>query len=142
LISGSRELIGQAVANLIDNALKYGCPINVWRDGKCVVPEIEVAASRHGEAIRIAVADRGPGIGVADRMRVLDRFVRLENSRSRPGSGLGLSLAAAVARLHNGTLRVEDHEPGLKVVIELPAATQIAALPAPAPVLMAPGAVV
>jgi signal transduction histidine kinase len=75
-------------------------------------------------------------------MRVLDRFVRLENSRSRPGSGLGLSLAAAVARLHNGTLRVEDHEPGLKVVIELPAATQIAALPAPAPVLMAPGAVV
>jgi signal transduction histidine kinase len=139
LIAGSRELIGQAVANLIDNALKYGCPSNVLRDGKCVVPEIEVTAIRQGEKIHIAVADRGPGIGIADRARVLDRFVRLENSRSRPGSGLGLSLAAAVARLHNGTLRVEDHEPGLKVVIELPAAVQPAVLPTPAPALVAPG---
>ncbi|HEY4847146.1 MAG TPA: ATP-binding protein, partial [Methylocella sp.] len=52
----------------------------------------------------------------------LDRFVRLENARSRPGSGLGLSLAAAVARLHNGSLRIEDNEPGLRVVIRLPAA--------------------
>jgi signal transduction histidine kinase len=140
-IEGSRELIGQAVANLIDNALKYGCPINVMREGKCVVPEIDVAAERHDAVIRISVADRGPGIGAADRTRVLDRFVRLENSRSRPGSGLGLSLAAAVARLHNGTLKVEDNMPGLKVVIEVPLAAHAAALlpPAPVPALAPPG---
>ncbi len=140
-IEGSRELVGQAVANLIDNALKYGCPTNIIRDGKCVMPEIEVLASRHSETIQIAVADRGPGIGVADRKRVLDRFVRLENSRSRPGSGLGLSLAAAVARLHNGSLRLEDHDPGLKVVIDLPAVAQRALpLASQAPALPSPDA--
>jgi len=138
-VAGSRELIGQAVANLIDNALKYGCLANGTRDGKSTVPEIKITAMRHGPTIAISVADRGPGIGIADRQRVLDRFVRLENSRSRPGSGLGLSLAAAVARLHNGTLRVEDNETGLRIVIEVPASAEAAALPAPMPALAAPG---
>jgi signal transduction histidine kinase len=72
--------------------------------------------------IEIAVSDRGPGIAEKDRLRVLGRFVRLENARSQPGSGLGLSLAAAVARLHNGSLRIEDNRPGLRAVISLPAA--------------------
>ncbi len=139
IIEGSRELIGQAVANLIDNALKYGSPINASRDGICMAPEICVTAHRSGETIEIIVADRGPGIALSDRTRVLDRFVRLENSRSRPGSGLGLSLAAAVARLHGGTLRVDDNAPGLKVVIQLPAAAHLLALPAPMPALAAPG---
>jgi signal transduction histidine kinase len=139
MIEGSRELIGQAVANLIDNALKYGCSNTLLRDGQCVVPEIAVTAWRDGPMIAISVADRGSGIAVADRKRVLDRFVRLENSRSRPGSGLGLSLAAAVARLHNGTLRVEDNVPGLKVIIEVPAAVHAPALPPPVPALTSPG---
>jgi signal transduction histidine kinase len=66
------------------------------------------------------VADRGPGIPAAERGHVLERFVRLETARSRPGFGLGLSLAAAVARLHGGTLQLEDNEPGLRVVLALP----------------------
>src|SRR5262249_36147511 len=68
----------------------------------------------------IVVTDRGPGVPVADRERVLGRFVRLEASRSEPGSGLGLSLVAAVARLHGGSLRLEDNQPGLRVVLALP----------------------
>ena len=68
----------------------------------------------------IVVTDRGPGVPASDRERVLDRFVRLEASRSEPGSGLGLSLVAAVARLHGGSLRLEDNEPGLRVILALP----------------------
>src|SRR4029077_18897983 len=74
-----------------------------------------------GHMAEIIVADRGPGVPSSDRDRVLGRFVRLEASRSEPGSGLGLSLVAAVARLHGGTLRLEDNRPGLKVVLSLPA---------------------
>ena len=69
---------------------------------------------------RIVVSDRGPGVPGPERDRVLSRFVRLEASRSEPGSGLGLSLVAAVARLHGGKLRLEDNEPGLRVVLSLP----------------------
>ena len=68
----------------------------------------------------MSVADNGPGIPEADRGRVVERFVRLEQSRSEPGSGLGLSLASAVARLHGGELRLEDNEPGLRAVLVLP----------------------
>jgi signal transduction histidine kinase len=114
---GNRELIGQAIANLIDNALKYGGA----RAGSNVADEVAVAAHREGADIMIEVADHGPGVEEADRHRVFDRFVRLEGARSRPGSGLGLSLAAAVARLHGGTARLEDNAPGLKVVVALPA---------------------
>ncbi len=80
-----------------------------------------LSAERRGGFVEIAVADRGIGIPAVDRARVTNRFVRLENSRSRPGSGLGLSLVAAVARLHNGALRIEDNEPGLRIVLALPA---------------------
>lgn len=125
-LHGSRELAGQAVANLVDNALKYGNPEEVGRGpdrASAHAPKgtVELSARRSGGNIEFVVADRGPGIAENDRLRVLDRFVRLENARSRPGSGLGLSLAAAVARLHNGSLRIEDNEPGLRVVIRLPA---------------------
>ena len=71
--------------------------------------------------LRLGVADSGPGIPSEARGRVLDRFVRLEEARSRPGFGLGLSLVNAVVRLHQGTLALEDHAPGLSVVITLPA---------------------
>jgi len=68
------------------------------------------------------VSDHGPGIPEGDRSRVVDRFVRLEQSRSHPGSGLGLSLVSAVARLHGGELRLEDNAPGLRARIALPRA--------------------
>ena len=123
IIHGSRELIGQAIANLVDNALKYGGgagekDAKVSKDSE---KSVLLSAHRNGASVEISVGDRGEGIAEADRARVLGRFVRLENSRSRPGSGLGLSLAAAVARLHNGALRIEDNAPGLRVVISLPA---------------------
>jgi signal transduction histidine kinase len=70
----------------------------------------------------LTVEDRGPGIPEADRDRVVERFVRLDQSRSQPGLGLGLSLASAVARLHGGELKLEDNHPGLKGIIDLPRA--------------------
>jgi signal transduction histidine kinase len=118
-VRGNRELIGQAIANLVDNALKYGAPQKGIGDAK---PDVGITARRAGRSIVLSVADRGQGIAPADRARVLDRFVRLEGSRSRPGSGLGLSLAAAVARMHGGTVDLEDNQPGLRVRLTLPAA--------------------
>ena len=78
------------------------------------------ACATRDDAIEIAVADRGPGIAPEDRERVLKRFVRLEKSRTEPGTGLGLSLVQAVARLHGGSVRLEDNRPGLRVVLTLP----------------------
>jgi signal transduction histidine kinase len=114
LIRADRQLLGQAIANLIDNAIKYGTA----RDGGRA--EVEVQASAKNGVAEIVVTDRGPGVPASDRERVLGRFVRLEASRSEPGSGLGLSLVAAVARLHGGSLRLADNEPGLRVILALP----------------------
>ena len=126
-VRGNRELISQALANLIDNAIKYAKPngivngdINNVANG--VRAEIVVKADNEGDRIMLTVADRGPGIPEADRGRVVERFVRLEQSRSAPGSGLGLSLASAVARLHGGELKLEDNHPGLRSIIALPRA--------------------
>jgi signal transduction histidine kinase len=118
-VRGNRELVSQALANLIDNAIKYAGP-NGQLNGAAA--EIVVKAGNDGERISLSVADRGPGIAEADRGRVVERFVRLEQSRSEPGSGLGLSLAAAVARLHRGELKLEDNHPGLRSTIALPRA--------------------
>lgn len=112
MLTGRRELIGQAIGNLIDNALKYGL-----RQGDS---RIELSARRRGEAIEIVVADDGPGVPPMERERVLDRFVRLEQARSKPGSGLGLSLARAAARLHAGDLTLADNRPGLRATLTLP----------------------
>jgi signal transduction histidine kinase len=114
-VRGSRELVSQALANLIDNAIKHG---ELVGDAS---GEIRVTARSAPGRVVLTVADRGPGIPEADRARVLERFVRLEESRSRPGSGLGLSLAAAVARLHGGELKLEDNAPGLRVTLAIPA---------------------
>ena len=84
--------------------------------------EIVVKAVGEDDRILLAVVDSGRGIPASDRSRAVERFVRLEQSRSQPGSGLGLSLASAVARLHGGELRLEDNHPGLKTVIALPRA--------------------
>jgi len=123
-ISGSRELLGQAIVNLIDNALKYG-----RGDGDS---RIDVSAGRSGDRIEITVADHGPGVSAADRDRLTGRFVRLENSRTQPGSGLGLSMAAAISRLHHGLLRIEDNFPGLKVTLSLPSSREKQVKPADA----------
>lgn len=113
IIAGNRELIGQALSNLIDNALKYGA------DGS--EARVAVEAARSGDAVRLTVSDHGPGIPEAERERVLSRFVRLEDARSRPGFGLGLSLVNAVVRLHRGTLRLSDNAPGLRIELAFPA---------------------
>ena len=128
IVRGNRELIGQTIANLVDNALKYGAP----REGglAAVRPDVVISTRRAGASVALTVADRGPGIAAEDRARVLDRFVRLEGSRSRPGSGLGLSLAAAVARMHGGTVELEDNAPGLRVSVTLPAEPAPLSLPA------------
>ena len=125
MVVGNRELIGQAVANLIDNAVKHGAP----EDEAAAKTEISVVARRDGASAAIEVADHGPGIPADDRARALERFVRLEGARSRPGSGLGLSLVAAVMRMHGGALRLDDNSPGLKVTATLPAAAEAPRLP-------------
>jgi signal transduction histidine kinase len=116
VLKGSRELLSQALANLVDNAIKYGAAASA----ESGAPRIAVAARRIGGEAVLTVADNGPGIPAADRERVLQRFVRLEKSRSEPGSGLGLSLVAAVVRLHHGTIELGDGNPGLAVAIHLP----------------------
>ena len=118
MMRGNRELLTQALANLLDNAIKYAASPDAPKDG--TPPEIVVGARGEGDTIRLSVADHGPGIAEADRGRVVERFVRLEQSRSEPGSGLGLSLAAAVARLHGGELKLEDNRPGLQAALVLP----------------------
>jgi signal transduction histidine kinase len=118
-IEGNRSLIAQALANLVDNAIKY-----TPAGGKA---RIRVAITETG--VDLSVADSGPGISLADRPRVTERFVRLEASRNSPGTGLGLSLVAAVAHFHNAELVLEDNAPtGLKAVLRFPR-TAIRALP-------------
>ena len=118
LVKGNRELVSQALANLVDNAIKYASPEDRAANGE--KREIVVTAASKGDRIELAVGDCGPGIPQSDRKRVVERFVRLEQSRTKPGSGLGLSLASAVARLHGGELKLEDNVPGLKAIIDLP----------------------
>jgi len=118
-VDANRQLLAQAAANLIDNAIKYARPQS---GGGPDAAAIAVGVVQEGEAVQLIVADNGPGIPEDQRERALKRFTRLESSRSRPGSGLGLSLVSAVARLHGGTITLEDNQPGLRVVLSLPAA--------------------
>jgi signal transduction histidine kinase len=113
-LRANRELIGQAMVNLLENAVKYARP-DAGGEGR-----ITVGLRQDRDRVLIEVADNGPGIPEADRQRVLERFVRLEKSRSEAGSGLGLSLVDAVARLHGGVFRIEDNAPGVRAVIDLP----------------------
>jgi len=117
-MKGNRELISQALANLLDNAIKYAAPAGIPVNG--TPAEVLIASGEADGSIRLSVGDRGPGIPETDRERVVGRFVRLEQSRTKPGSGLGLSLASAVARLHGGKLTLEENAPGLRVTLDLP----------------------
>ncbi|HEX3574498.1 MAG TPA: HAMP domain-containing sensor histidine kinase [Rhodopila sp.] len=106
---GDRAMLQQAIANLVDNAVKFS------PDGGTVRLIASVSAM-----ILVAIEDQGPGIAMADREKATDRFYRGETARSTPGSGLGLSLVLAVAQLHGGNLRLEDNRPGLRAILALP----------------------
>ena len=118
-VKGNRELFGQALANLVDNAIKH-CSAS----GEGGPFWVRVSAAAEGGQLVLRVDDNGPGVPEGDRERVLQRFVRLEKSRSAPGSGLGLSLVAAVVRMHGGKITLGDNAPGLSVAIRLPLGTQ------------------
>jgi signal transduction histidine kinase len=125
-LHGNRELISQALANLVENAIKYGKPLTaaaqpLGADAVASSQEILIEARRIGDQVLLSVTDHGPGIPAADRKHAVERFVRLEASRTQPGSGLGLSLASAVATLHGGDLRLGDAYPGLTATLAIPA---------------------
>ena len=106
---GNRQMIGRAVANLADNALKYAA------NGERIV----LAASDQGDRVEVLVTDRGPGIPSDLREDAIGKYRRLEEARTTEGSGLGLALVRAVARLHGGHIILEDNEPGLRVRLDL-----------------------
>ena len=114
-ICGDRALLAQAVSNILDNSIKYTPPGG----------EIALELSRGSDGLSIMVRDSGPGISVDDRDRVKQRFVRLDEARTQPGSGLGLALVDAVAELHHGKLVLgssvqDDPGSGLLVTLKLP----------------------
>jgi signal transduction histidine kinase len=115
MLRANRELISQALANLVDNAVKYA-------DEGNAAPEVVISTGMDADTVELRVADNGAGIAETDRARVTGRFVRLEESRSKPGAGLGLSLVSAVAHLHAGDLVLADNRPGLAAVLRLPSA--------------------
>lgn len=112
IVKGHAQFLAQLVSNLVDNALKHGAS-----GGR-----IAMAVRKDHGAAEVEVADNGPGIPEEQKTRALKRFGRLDTARTTPGSGLGLSLAATLARMHGGDLLLEDNAPGLKVRVRLPAA--------------------
>ena len=114
MVHANRELISQALANLIDNAIKHA-------DESSERPRVMISVDYEAGVATLSVSDNGAGIAEADRGRVTERFVRLEESRSKPGAGLGLSLVSAVAQLHGGDLVLRDNRPGLAAVLQVPA---------------------
>lgn len=111
-MQGVRSLLGRAVANLLDNAVRH-----TPEDGR-----IQVTVAARGDRIDLTIADTGPGIAAPSRERALKRFVRLDPSRTEPGTGLGLSLVASIVRVHRGTLELADNHPGLRVKLGFEAA--------------------
>ncbi len=109
-VHGNRQLLAQLMTNLIENALKY-----IPSGGN-----IELSAARLYQCVRLVVSDNGPGIPPEDRARAVQPFSRLGKGDDTHTSGLGLSLVAAIARLHRARLAFESNEPGLRVVIDLP----------------------
>ena len=115
---GHRQLLAQAMSNLIENAIRYGASGG----------EIRVSTRDADSRLRIEVADRGPGIPSERRSEARRRFGRLDSSRSNEGAGLGLSLAEAIAHLHAGQLLLEDNQPGLLIILDLPLHADVQAL--------------
>jgi signal transduction histidine kinase len=115
IIRGDHGLIAQALSNLLENAIKHSGPGT----------SISAKVLRARDEAQLEVADTGPGIPAADRDHVFRRFVRLETSRTTPGSGLGLSLVQAVVILHGGRIELADNNPGLRVVVSFPMGLRI-----------------
>lgn len=129
VVLGDRDLLFETLSNLIDNALKHG------------QSDVEVSVEPDGPVgVRLNVRDHGPGIPAAERKNVLQRFYRLERSRTTPGNGLGLSLVQAVAQLHGAELALVDAAPGLSVEIKFPALAKAEARPGVAPAPLSPAA--
>jgi signal transduction histidine kinase len=110
VVDGDAELLTQMLVNLVENALRHAGPN----------ARITVKVARPGRAAVLSVADDGPGVPEAERERLFDRFYRLERSRSTPGSGLGLALVAAVAKLHGAEVTLAPGQPGLEVRVSFP----------------------
>jgi signal transduction histidine kinase len=117
-VEGDPELLTQMLVNLVENALRHA--------GERAQVSVRVEAT--GQGALVAVADNGPGVPTVERERIFDRFYRLERSRSTPGSGLGLALVAAVARLHGAAVTLADAAPGLDVRVAFPALARGATL--------------
>jgi signal transduction histidine kinase len=113
-VRADRQLLSQVFSNLLDNAMKYGADPTY---GKIA---IAISAQKQDGKALVVVEDKGPGIPPEQHEHVLQRFVRLDESRSKPGNGLGLSLVSSVIKLHGGTLVLDDAQPGLKAIITLP----------------------
>ncbi|HSN70244.1 MAG TPA: HAMP domain-containing sensor histidine kinase, partial [Steroidobacteraceae bacterium] len=109
---GDRDLLFQAISNVLDNAIKYGAG------------RVTVTLENRGDEARLSIRDEGPGLARSEESRVFERFYRSDPSRSTPGSGLGLTLARAIVELHDGTITLGPADPGLRVVIRLPRAGQ------------------
>jgi len=114
-IRADRQLLTQAIANLMDNAIKYGCDPESAEG-----PIISLTLSSQGDQAVIAVGDHGPGIPETQREHAKERFVRLDESRSQPGNGLGLSLVVGIMKLHGGRIELDDNHPGLVARLVLP----------------------
>jgi signal transduction histidine kinase len=113
VVHGNRELLAQAITNLLDNARVH------TPTGTSVTLSLDAGS----DWVRLTVADDGPGVARADRAAILQRFYRTEASRTTPGNGLGLSLVGAVAAAHGGSVMIDDNRPGLVITIILPRAT-------------------
>jgi len=111
-VVGDRDLLFDAISNLVDNAIKHGGDRG----------EVRIAVMRGADGPVLSISDRGPGIPIEERSHVLRRFYRLERSRNRPGNGLGLSLVAAVANLHDADIVMADNSPGLRIELHFPIA--------------------
>lgn len=109
-VNGDRELLAQALINLLDNAQRHTPPGST----------VDLTALASGDTVTLSVADDGPGVAIEDRARIVSRFARLDASRGTPGHGLGLNLVSAIAAAHDGMLLIEDNVPGLRVTMALP----------------------
>lgn len=112
MVEGDRDLLGQMLSNLLNNAIRHAP----------APAAVSISLAHEGNHHRIIIADKGPGIPEGERENVFRRLYRLERSRTTEGSGLGLAMVAAVIRLHEGSIRLEDNNPGLRVVIMVPTA--------------------
>jgi len=116
-LHGNRELLSQALSNLMENAFKYASD---GTDKVCIT----IGAEETESGLSLFVSDNGSGISLDEREKVIERFARLDKSRNKPGNGLGLALVKAIAEMHDGALVLEDNEPGLRAILAIDSSEQ------------------